>query len=510
MSNIPFEKSFAIHTKAQYWSEKNGEVKPRDVFKSSGKKYMFKCGECNHEFQIGLDSISSGRWCSFCSSPPKNLCQDDVCLHCFNNSFASSDKAKYWSEKNGDIKPRDVFKSSGKKYMFKCGECNHEFKSGLNDISNGQWCPFCANKILCQDDDCLHCFNNSFANSDKAKYWSEKNGEVKPRDVAKSSGKKYMFKCGECNHEFEMILNNISSGKWCRFCSSQDCCKDLDCCHCFTNSFDSSDKAKYWSEKNGNIKPRDVFKSSNKKYWFKCGYCKHEFQGGLAHISYGQWCSFCSKKILCKDEHCHHCFDNSFVNTDKAKYWSEKNREVKPRDVFKSSNKKYLFNCEKCSHVFQSSLNNISSGTWCPNCVNKTEAKLLVYLMLIFPDILKQYRKDWCKNKSCLPFDFCIEELKIIIELDGAQHFRQVRTWKTHTETRRVDVFKMKCALENGYRVIRLLQEDVWENDEKWLDTHLKPLLTSEATFDVVYINSNDTYQAHIRDMENTPIIIFE
>jgi hypothetical protein len=203
-------------------------------------------------------------------------------------------------------------------------------------------------------------------------------------------------------------------------------------------------------------------------------------------------------------------FEKSFASHPKAKYWSEKNGDVKPRDVFKSSGKKYWFNCGECNHEFESGLNNISGGKWCSNCVNKTEAKLLVYLMLIFPDILKQYKKEWCKNKFCLPFDFCIEELKIIIELDGAQHFRQVRTWKTHTETRRVDVFKMKCALENGYRVIRLLQQDVWENDEKWLDTHLKPLLASEATFDVVYINSNDTYKAHIRDMENTPIIIFE
>ena len=67
MSNIPFEKSFASHPKAKYWSEKNGKVKPREVFKSSGKKYLFKCEECSHEFQIGLNSISSGRWCSFCS-----------------------------------------------------------------------------------------------------------------------------------------------------------------------------------------------------------------------------------------------------------------------------------------------------------------------------------------------------------------------------------------------------------------------------------------------------------
>ena len=510
MPNIPFEKSFGTHPKAKYWSEKNGDIKPRDVFKSSGKKYWFKCQECSHEFQSNLNNISNGKWCSFCSSPPKNLCKYDNCLYCFNNSFAGSDKAKYWSEKNGDIKPRDVFKSSGKKYWFKCQECSHEFQNGLNNISRGGWCPFCSCKNLCKYDNCLHCFNNSFAGNDKAKYWSEKNGDIKPRDTAKYSHKKYWFKCGDCKHVFKSILSDISSGRWCRFCSSQDRCQDDNCLHCFNNSFAGSDKAKYWSEKNGEVKPRDVSKFNGKKYWFKCEDCNHEFESILGNISNGQWCPFCTNKILCQDNNCLHCFNNSFAGSDKAKYWSEKNGEVNPRDVFKSSNKKYLFKCEDRNHEFESGLNSISSGQWCPNCVNKTEAKLLVYLILIFPDILKQYKKEWCKNKFYLPFDFCIEELKIIIELDGAQHFRQVRTWKTQHETRRVDVFKMKCALENGYRVIRLLQEDVWENDEKWLDTHLKPLLTSEATFDVVYINSNDTYQAHIRDMENTPIIIFE
>ena len=133
-----------------------------------------------------------------------------------------------------------------------------------------------------------------------------------------------------------------------------------------------------------------------------------------------------------------------------------------------------------------------------------------MYLLNISHLTVKQYRKDWCKHKFFLPFDFCIEELKIIIELDGAQHFRQVRNWKGPDKTREIDIFKMKRALQNGYRVIRLLQEDVWENDESWLDTHLKPLLNSEATFDITYIFSKDVYGDHMRDMENTPIIKFE
>jgi len=36
---IPFEKSFASNENAKYWSEKN-EVKPNNVFKSSGKKIL--------------------------------------------------------------------------------------------------------------------------------------------------------------------------------------------------------------------------------------------------------------------------------------------------------------------------------------------------------------------------------------------------------------------------------------------------------------------------------------
>jgi hypothetical protein len=39
---IPYEKSFASHEKAQYWSDKN-ELKPNEVFKSSHEKFIFNC-----------------------------------------------------------------------------------------------------------------------------------------------------------------------------------------------------------------------------------------------------------------------------------------------------------------------------------------------------------------------------------------------------------------------------------------------------------------------------------
>jgi hypothetical protein len=50
----------------------------------------------------------------------KRLCEKENCKSCFEKSFASNEKSKYWSEKNGDIKPRQVFKSANIKYWFDC------------------------------------------------------------------------------------------------------------------------------------------------------------------------------------------------------------------------------------------------------------------------------------------------------------------------------------------------------------------------------------------------------
>jgi very-short-patch-repair endonuclease len=74
-----------------------------------------------------------------------------------------------------------------------------------------------------------------------------------------------------------------------------------------------------------------------------------------------------------------------------------------------------------------------------------------------------------------LPFDFCIPELKVIIEMDGAQHFRQISNWLSPEETIKRDVFKMQKAEEYGYKVIRITQEDVYAGGEEWMDANLLP-----------------------------------
>ena len=103
---------------------------------------------------------------------------------------------------------------------------------------------------------------------------------------------------------------------------------------------------------------------------------------------------------------------------------------------------------------------------WCPCVKNKTEAKLREWLRSRSLSFKYQAKFDWCKKKKHLPFDFASE--RIILELDGAQHFVQVSSWASPEKTNLVDNFKIQKATENGYSVIRVLQEDVWKDQNNW------------------------------------------
>jgi hypothetical protein len=110
----------------------------------------------------------------------------------FEKSFASSDKAKYWSDKN-ELKPEQVALQSNKKFWFNCS-CGHEFEKILSTIIKNTWCSYCCIPIikLCSDNACIQCFNNSFASCEKSKLWSYKN-DIQPRNISKKCGVKNLI-----------------------------------------------------------------------------------------------------------------------------------------------------------------------------------------------------------------------------------------------------------------------------------------------------------------------------
>jgi very-short-patch-repair endonuclease len=537
--NIPFEKSFASYEKSKEWidrkitwSDKNkNTLKSHEIYKSSHTKYWFNCQNCEHEFECSISNIQK-RNCPYCCKPPKKLCDDDACKRCFEKSFASHEKSICWSvNKNVDnsgnhIAPRQIFKSSGKKFWFKCNNCPHEFESSLDALTGKKpsWCPYCCipSKKLCDDSNCIFCFEKSFASHEKSNCWSDKNidnsgTEIKPRQVLKFSNNSYIFDCNLCNHENKIALNNANAGNWCSYCCNppQKLCDYDECKKCFEKSFASHIKSKYWIKNNidnykNPITPRQIFKRSDTlMYKFYCNICNHEFDRlplNIQDIDSMTHCIYCvvPTKIICNDDKCLFCHERSFASHPKSECWSKRNidnsgNEINPRQVIKGNNNHFIFNCDTCRREFSSPLSHVVGGTWCPYCINKTEKKMYEILSTIYPNLIQQYKVEWCKNSETnryLPFDFCIEEYKIIFELDGAHHFEQVSNWKSPEENHKRDVYKEKCANDNGYSIIRILQEYVADDKNNWLVELQNAIQTIQDEPDVlhnIYI-SNDNY----------------
>jgi len=114
-----------------------------------------------------------------------------------------------------------------------------------------------------------------------------------------------------------------------------------------------------------------------------------------------------------------------------------------------------------------------------------------------------QYKFDWCINdntKRRLIFDFVFLDLKIIIELDGRQHFIQVLNWQLNNDTQERDIYKMKCANQNDYTIIRIVQTDVLYNRNNW-QQKLKDVIKEYKKPEYIFISRNNEYKPYIEQL---------
>lgn len=500
-----FDRSVASHERARYWHPtKNGNANMRKITLNSRVKYWFICEDCGHDFCITIDLLKRGHYCSYCINLKR--CDQPSCKFCFEHSFAGHEKSKYWHPiKNGDVKPRNISPSTNKKYWFYCGECGHDFSISLNHIQRGVWCGYCTNTIRCNEISCKSCFKNSFASNEKSKYWHPtKNGNIWPRDVAISSGEEYWFHCEDCGHDFCNNLAKIERGVWCAYCANKKRCDHASCTFCFANSFANSEKAKYWHPtKNENVKPRDIAAAhSGNKYWFVCEKCNHDFDMVVSSIRRGSWCPYCAHQKRCDELSCEFCFNSSFAGCKRSAFWHPtKNGDVKPRDVAAYSKNKYWFICELCKKDINIQLSDVKAGKWCTCRKYKTEHKFRDFLLANFQESVHQFKPDFCINwetNNRLPFDFCIPSLKIIIEIDGPQHFRDVLCWNSYAEDNRDrDIHKMKMANNNGYSVIRIVQEDVWSDIYDWKRDILSSIEKCRHSLQNIFCSSNNNRELY-------------
>jgi len=177
-------------------------------------------------------------------------------------------------------------------------------------------------------------------------------------------------------------------------------------------------------------------------------------------------------------------------NSTYANHWRHRRSELveigKARNFeVVMSEEEWLENCNGCSYcptlrctvcnevVTTTSVHSLrkGQGVGCNGCRNKTEGVLLKWLQTHLPSvsISPQHRgpKTTCGGQT--HFDFLLtfsDGFRVLLELDGPQHF-----WVVHNHTDdgcERDLIKERWALQQGLCVIRVLQEDVWNDRYDW------------------------------------------
>ena len=184
--------------------EKNGGMTPSDVTPGSNKKVWWTCAK-GHDYQARIAHRSTVSGCPCCAG--KKACADN-CLATLEPGLAG----EWHPEKNQTLTPHDVTPQSGKAAIWLCTR-GHEWKSTINNRTNGRGCPYCGGKKVCTEN-CLATLEPGLA----GEWHPEKNRTLTPNDVTTGSNTKAWWICPK-GHEYQARISHRSAGSNCPHCN---------------------------------------------------------------------------------------------------------------------------------------------------------------------------------------------------------------------------------------------------------------------------------------------------
>ena len=295
------------------------------------------------------------------------------------------DIAAQWDfVKNRDLMPEDVQPASMKKVWWICGK-GHSWKAAIYSRTAGAGCPYCAgNRLNPGVNDLLT------VDPDVAAQWDpEKNGELRPQDIAGRTARKAWWRCPQ-GHSWQAAVSSRTEGKGCPFCAGRKVMAGF-------NDLATADPglAAQWNyEKNGTLRPEDVTMTSHREVWW-IGRCGHRWKAKISNRSNGTGCPYCcGKKVL------------PGFNDAKTRYpelvteWDYNKNNILPEQITAGSQRKIWWKCLK-GHSWESKLTDRARGNGCPYCSNRKVLRGENDFASVHPELLPEW--DYEKNQDIDP-----------------------------------------------------------------------------------------------------------
>jgi len=393
-------------------------------------------------------------------------------------------------EKNGDLNPLQLTPGSNKKVWWKCS-LGHEWETKICTRSEQHTnCPYCGGYKV------LKGFNDlATTHPELVKEWDYEKNIITP-DMAKSTVK-YWWKCLK-GHSWQADVHHRKMGRGCPICknilgadkrSKPSRGNDL--------ATVNPDLAYEWNyEKNGSLKPQDVAVKANKKVWWRCKQGHEWLEVVYARSSNHTGCPICSNHRLLIGFN-----DLATKRPDLAAEWHPtKNGDLKPTDVFSSEGRKVWWLC-KNGHAYEASINTRNSiNTGCPYCSgSKTERLTYQILKDLGIDYIAEKKFEEYMPVSFYPFDVWIPDKRLIIELDGIQHFTGDIEFFENTpyaERRKHDNLKNNFCLENHIPILRIPYDISPDSDADVIKFIVEDFVNNHIVHDLII----EYYSAYSED----------
>ena len=268
---------------AEEWDyEKNGSIMPELVSLYSNKAFWWICPKCGNNYKMMVNNRTGEKHsnCPVCASKKiKEGINDLATTH--------PELITEWDYEKNIILPTVVSKGSHKKAWWKC-ENGHSWETPIYVRTKmGCGCPTCAGQFVDK--------GNSFADlyPDLLEEWNYSKNERDPYSILPSSNIKFWWICKKCGYEWQQDLaHRAVKHRGCPLCAHQVLVRGI-------NDLETKfpEVAKEWNLDKNELKPYEVSGGTNKKYWWKCSKCGHEWEAVVAsRTKRGSKCPICRTK----------------------------------------------------------------------------------------------------------------------------------------------------------------------------------------------------------------------
>jgi len=399
-------------------------------------------------------------------------------------------------EKNSEIglNPNTLTAGSNKKAWWICAH-NHSWLATIYHRSSKQKCPYCSNKkVTIGENDIQTLFPKLFNE------WNYKrNLNISPSDLVIGSSKVVWWECSKCFLEWKSsIRSRTQKGTGCPNCAKKIRVASLTISYIKKNGTITNPLLlKEWNyQKNNGLTPEQFTPSSNRKVWWNCSKCHHEWEAKISNRNFGRGCPCCSNKTVVQGKN-----DLATTNPELSKEWHPtKNLPLTPHDVTIGSGKKVWWICIN-SHEYLASIMHRGHGTNCPICnsgkqTSFAEQAIFYYIKQIYPDAINRCL-DILDNKFEL--DIYIPSIRVALEYDGS--FWHKKTKSGDRERRKYQLCKSK-----GIILFRIREDDI--NATQLTRLVSNAVQYSDIKADIIFHSNSDGKNKNLDNLIQT--ILYE